>query len=443
MDEHKQKEQVRHSVDARLSGLQGDPWLAQRILANAKGEVKMKKKLSVGLILAIVLVLVAVTALAVSLLSSKAFVEQVMKPSAMESTSEYWTTEEIDKIMELAQENGIEINNDIRKQVASTNGTSKEELMRAFAKLELSPQPAAWSIEDQAWYDELLVACGLRKERTRFLPSSNEITEQEALSIATQFIITTMDSQADLEDSLVYTRYVQYMLSEDKDGSKIKVWDIEYESANDVNSSFYIIVSSNGTVVKDESYMRTPEIVSELTPVEIQSIEELAIQIDQNDFFSVENMAHFAERYGKIIRNADGMTGTRYSALRGLLEIPYSEPRECDINESTALSLANNAIRSYGWADSWLSHYKYTISYRVYDETSPIWRVCFKIDGNSNENYALFHNGEMPFGIVVYLDAQSGTLQRIVQLDEMDKFDYYCEFPDEHDNSQYPSNGVG
>ncbi len=403
----------------------------------------MKKKLSVGFVLVVVLVLAAVTALAVSLLSSKEFVELVMKPSAMESASEYWTTEDIDSIMEFAQENGLELNDDIRKQVASTNGTSKEALMRAFAKLELSPQPAAWSIEDQAWYDELLVACGLRKERTRFLPSGNEITEQEALSIAAQFIAATMDSHADVADSLAYTRYVQYMLSEDKDGSKMKVWDIEYESVNDVDASFYIVVRSNGTVVKDASYMRTPEIAAELTPVEMLSIEELAIQIDQNDFFSVENMARFAERYGMIIRNADGMTGTRYSVLRGLLEIPYGEPRACDINESAALSLAKNAIRNYGWADSWLSHYKHTISYRVYDDASPIWRVCFKIDGSSDENYALFHNGEMPFGIVVYLDAQSGALQSIVQLDEMDKFDYYCEFPDAHDNGQYPSNGVG
>lgn len=67
MDEHKQKEQVRHSVDARLSGLQGDPWLVQRVLANVKGEQKVKKKISFGLMVCILLLLLSIAALAASL----------------------------------------------------------------------------------------------------------------------------------------------------------------------------------------------------------------------------------------------------------------------------------------------------------------------------------------------------------------------------------------
>lgn len=53
---------VRHAVDMSLSGLQGDPWLAQRILAKAKGEVKVKKKLPFGLVLAIVLIITTLAA---------------------------------------------------------------------------------------------------------------------------------------------------------------------------------------------------------------------------------------------------------------------------------------------------------------------------------------------------------------------------------------------
>jgi hypothetical protein len=68
MNEHKQGDMVRHAVDMSLSGLQGDPWLAQRILANVKGEVKVKKKLSFGLVLAIVLLL---TTLAVAIAATQ------------------------------------------------------------------------------------------------------------------------------------------------------------------------------------------------------------------------------------------------------------------------------------------------------------------------------------------------------------------------------------
>lgn len=64
MNDRQDIEKVQLALDTTFSHLKDDPWLAQRVLANAKGEVKVKKKLSVGLILAIVLVLAAMTALA-------------------------------------------------------------------------------------------------------------------------------------------------------------------------------------------------------------------------------------------------------------------------------------------------------------------------------------------------------------------------------------------
>ena len=69
MDDRNPVEQIRHAVNARLSGLEGNPGLARRVIQAAKGEEKVKKKLSVGLVLVIVLLaLAAVTALATALL---------------------------------------------------------------------------------------------------------------------------------------------------------------------------------------------------------------------------------------------------------------------------------------------------------------------------------------------------------------------------------------
>lgn len=65
MKDHDQRKIFRDSVNRRLSGLQGDPWLAQRIISqNKKEEPIMKKKISMGLIFAIAAVLIAATALA-------------------------------------------------------------------------------------------------------------------------------------------------------------------------------------------------------------------------------------------------------------------------------------------------------------------------------------------------------------------------------------------
>ena len=75
MREAEEREIFQNAVDRRLSGLQENPFLAQRIMNAEKGEIKpMKKKLTLSMVLVIVLLLIAVAALAVALLSPKEIV---------------------------------------------------------------------------------------------------------------------------------------------------------------------------------------------------------------------------------------------------------------------------------------------------------------------------------------------------------------------------------
>ena len=63
MKDNEQRMLFRDAADHRLSGLQGDSLLAQRIIAESKGELpEMKKKTSMRLVLAIAAILVAATA---------------------------------------------------------------------------------------------------------------------------------------------------------------------------------------------------------------------------------------------------------------------------------------------------------------------------------------------------------------------------------------------
>ena len=62
MNDRKDAEKIRFAIDKTFSNLKDDPWLAQKVLASMhKGETRMKKKLSIGLILVIVLVLAFAT----------------------------------------------------------------------------------------------------------------------------------------------------------------------------------------------------------------------------------------------------------------------------------------------------------------------------------------------------------------------------------------------
>ena len=57
------KEEVQEALNRSLSGLHEDPWLAQRILASEKGEERMKKKQTKGMVL-VLIALISITVVA-------------------------------------------------------------------------------------------------------------------------------------------------------------------------------------------------------------------------------------------------------------------------------------------------------------------------------------------------------------------------------------------
>ena len=65
---HEEQERVQKAVNHSLSHVQEDPWLAQRVLAHAKGEEPMVKKVSLAFIILLVLSVITITALAAGIL---------------------------------------------------------------------------------------------------------------------------------------------------------------------------------------------------------------------------------------------------------------------------------------------------------------------------------------------------------------------------------------
>ena len=81
------REKIWQAVDHHASDVRTNPFLAQRVIAQATGKEKVivKKKLSISMLLIIVLLLAAVTGLAIAFLSPKEAVEQVAVPMALEN----------------------------------------------------------------------------------------------------------------------------------------------------------------------------------------------------------------------------------------------------------------------------------------------------------------------------------------------------------------------
>ncbi len=69
MDEFRENDRLRGALDASLSGLNGDPYLAWRVLARAEEQPKAVKKRSVGLVFALAALLAAVSVAAAAALN--------------------------------------------------------------------------------------------------------------------------------------------------------------------------------------------------------------------------------------------------------------------------------------------------------------------------------------------------------------------------------------
>lgn len=436
MNKRENRERIQDALNSALSSLQDDPWLAQRVIAEAKGEKSAKRKISYGLMLALLLVLAAVTALAAVVLSGKDFVGQYMAPLSENTNSETWSREELQYIERIARENDLPLTDDIVAELNAEDEVFKETLMRLFMNMELGDSPPSWPLADQAWYDELLVRYGLAEERTRFLPMEGEITEADAISVAIKY---AQDHWGiDLSDALGYRRYVQYMLSTDDQDEKIRMWDIEYEFSN--GYTYVICLSSNGEVMENRTYISAPESAetqNKKTALDADVIDLMWRMLDDS-FYDVYTLASFRDDYGEMIHTADDTSSYEIQLMRRLLDIPYALPDETDITPEEALAAAKEWATKHGWLDEWLRWCKHSVSYRVYEGEQPVYRVCFKL---RTENREAFYRREMPFGFIVYIDPATGTVSESIVLNELDAFERYCEFPDPHDKASDPGNG--
>ena len=215
MEDFKDKQIVQRVIDNSLSGIQDDPWMAQRVLNMAHetqgtGGIVVKKKLSIGFILMMAVMLLGVTALAATLLWQDAG----EKVAPMESENGYydtWNTEaKIELIKALYDLGELKDNPDVEKVLNSTNMPDAEKnalcdkIMCAYVNgspdtvtllsiLEkLHGDMSTWSMEDKVWYNNLLNANNmLSAEDTNYvLPETGEFTQEQAVDSAKSFLIS-------------------------------------------------------------------------------------------------------------------------------------------------------------------------------------------------------------------------------------------------------------
>lgn len=251
MSEKRENNDVRLAIDAYFSDVCANPSLKHLVLAQAKGEVKVKRKLSVGLIVTLVLILMAVSALAVALLSAQEMVENELVPMAQgndqESYNEKFTNEELERIVVLAKENDIEMPARILDALEGGQGYYEEETIMAIAKQAFGDIPAGWTLEQQYWFEEIMVAIGFKEVNYHRVPGEGDMTLGEASALAAADILKEFGD--DVTDTARWTRYATYIAQDDGEGGVYPpIWEIEYVPFSARDRSYYIGIDENGEI---------------------------------------------------------------------------------------------------------------------------------------------------------------------------------------------------
>ncbi len=251
MTEQRERELICRAIDQRFSGKQGDPWLAKQIIEIEKGDIKMKKKLSLAMVLAIIALTIAVTALAVIT------IKEVGRQSAEnEKQQGYFVNWELEKKIKLisnladlqyiersdevsglikgslTEQEAHEAANDI---IASFTGQDVDGI--GFMSIMQVPMGSVenWTYEEKAWYSTLMREVGIESDgMTQFVQPSGRISEQEAIAIARREIAK---GYMVLEDELDrYRVSVDFEIPEAAEsGNKQAYWHVRFEAPEDIS----------------------------------------------------------------------------------------------------------------------------------------------------------------------------------------------------------------
>ena len=313
MEDFKDKQIVQRVIDNSLSGIQDDPWMAQRVLNMAHetqgtGGIVVKKKLSIGFVLMMAVMLLGVTALAATLLWQDAG----EKVAPMESENGYydtWNTEaKIELIKALYDLGELKDNPDAERVLNSTDMPDAEKnalcdkIMCAYVNgspdtvtllsiLEkLHGDMNTWSMEDKVWYNNLLNANNmLSAEDTNYvLPETGEITQVQAVDAAKSFLISKGAENLDKAqiEATMYEESDDQFYGETQVSKKgRRVWSVVFhleEEGLPYGGTCHVDIATDGSVITYSLPALVPMYMTGTLPDATAISEEQAVEIGTN-----------------------------------------------------------------------------------------------------------------------------------------------------------------
>ena len=423
MNERNVSERIVRAVDALLSGLTGDPWMAQHVLARAEEELpNRRKRRAAALIVAAVLALAGMGALAASLL----WREQAASMKQVEQTEgDYagWAIEDKAALVRALVDSGYLAQGGETERLfdegtpeaerhaiadalllALTGQTEVAEISVDIITYAVMGAEDTWTPEERVWWQQLTRRFDGDDgaDDTFLVPDGSVISEAQAVAAARTAILSAqgledgaLDAAQPVADLYVTQQQpdrprwnVQFKLF--REGSDSYVERV-YSAVVDARSGEVISDPDTGVLHPGEDAVPQPTPVRPDTPL-FQAIDAMAqsVQRDIASFgawplsLKAEYARDIAPRVRAIVDSGD-LTPLDNGAGPNLYVIAaatydYGLPGEGDLAQEEALERARETVRErFGLSQEALSRYTDVLVYfDATDPDAPLWRFVFQ-----------------------------------------------------------------
>ncbi len=407
---------VRAAIDDCFADVQNAPSLLGGVMRRAKGEVKVKKKLSVGLICVIVMLLAAATALAAGLMGWGDGAEYLKKENAQGKFDSWTGAERAALVQSLLEFGAIEESDDTR---ALLSGNAKEEDQAALAERIMTEwleapvdhvafRPimektwgtfSAWTLEQKAWFTDTMIEAGLQQPdfEKYVLPTSDVLSQEEAKSIAVTYTEIFMGAQTGaFAGNDIVSEYVVMPQRREVDG----VVDYTTEGASPVWMVTVPIAQASSCVVEIDPINGDIDLQGLIGKLQYQrfgvdwrvddgayAVSEFQTKHHFSSFYewSLEEKAAWSDTVRALVLAREKEDPKYYDiATRAMTRRCYGLPGESVVKEGDALAAAKQALTdSYGLTAKDLDHYDKVYTYYDVTDEVPVWRFHFSMSGRN------------------------------------------------------------
>ena len=417
MTAQRERELIRRAIDQRFSGMQANPWLADRVMQIDRGEIKVKKKLSVGFVLVIVFSLLAVTALGALTLSWDD-ASKFLRKQFEEGSFNVWSgNERVELVASLAENGILEQSAELELLLSGTLTEAEASSLAEKLMTEWLDAPVdhvsfrtimekiwgtfkGWTLEQKAWYTQTLTDAGIQSPDVELfvLPDDDVISQKDAEMIARVYgEIWTNAAPGTFDSYDIVAEYIIFPHTVEKDGKRYTttegakpVWIVEIGTPYRQGNTMYVEIDPQ-TGNADFLPLLIEAVYDRLfidirSPKVIPAIGDMQAQQSISSFFSwtMEAKAQWSEVVRpQLLSRKEGKPRLNDVIADAFSQYRYGLPGEHSLPQSVALKMAENAIsNAYGITEADLLKYgSVYIYYDITNPAAPLWRFHFSMQG--------------------------------------------------------------